>query len=168
MLRIVSWYFGYVHSWVPCSANLWWKALPGVLRDSGIWESRILCFIVVVPHQCTNRDEDNAKSKLATLREWEEVWFSVPTPEQIMATFSSLFNQLDPRIEVAYLQSIWCTLLLSIWMIHGLGAFSSFHSSSLRLLSIFALFKLQFHHSLFPWSHVSFSPSVKLGALYRG
>lgn len=41
----------------------------------------------------------------------DSVWPS-PPQEQMMSAFSSLFNHLDPRIEVAYLHSIWCTFHL--------------------------------------------------------
>lgn len=72
-----------------------------------------------------------------------------------------LLLQPAPGTEVDYLHPLLCTPLLSRWMVHGLGSFSSFHSP-LGLLFLLALCKLEFISS---YSHSLISQPHFLGQL---
>lgn len=111
--KLTFWLHSFLHF---LAANLWWKALSSVPRDSRIWNSRVLCFVVVPPHHCTDRGENKTKSELARPLEWvrkrsDSAW---PLRRADNEWGLLVLNHCDAETEVPYLHPILCTLLLSI------------------------------------------------------
>lgn len=143
-------------------------SLPLVYQ--GILEFENLCIIMGFPHQCVNRDENNAKSKLAELREWEEVWFSVVPPWAdngcLLILLQPAWSRNRSGLFTFYLVCSLAFCLDDLWF--GCILFFPFLLSKTSFH--FCFVEAWVYHLLFPWSHIltAFPWSGKLEALYRG
>lgn len=157
------------------AANLWWKAFPYAPSDSGIWNSRVPCFIMVLPHQCACKDDNTSKSQLARPAGWVGKRPDAAQPSDGQVTVLSCVSSTTLTQELGGPTcSPVCVLCgfqstptppSGVWVCSfpprpSLG-FLCLLALSGRLFSLFSLFSQSHLLTSFPWSG-------KPEALYRG